>query len=93
LGTEPAGIGPVSNPYSQSLFQIHKQLKQDRSDFMPKFDQNLGEIVMCHDMRRFEKMAEEKKRANKQNKIDFVVSETEEIQLTSKNEVKENART
>ena len=48
---------------------------------------------MCHDMRRFEKIAEEKKRHKNEKKVDFVVSETEEIPATSKTEVKERVRT
>jgi hypothetical protein len=44
-------------------------------------------------MRRFERMAEEKKRREIEKKLDFVVSETEEITVTSKTEVKDRART
>lgn len=48
---------------------------------------------MCHDMRRFERMAEEKKAGKIEKKLDLVVSETEEIAVTSKTETKDRART
>ena len=48
---------------------------------------------MCNDMRRFERMAEEKKRNKKENEVDFVVNEPEEITLTPKTEAKARART
>ena len=48
---------------------------------------------MCNDMRRFERMAEEKKRSKKEKEVEFVVNEIEEITLTSKTEVKSSNRT
>jgi hypothetical protein len=50
-------------------------------------------MAMCHDMRRFERMAEEKKRRKNEKKVDFVVNEIEEIHLAPKMESKERART
>lgn len=47
---------------------------------------------MCHDMRRYERMADEKKRGKIEKKVDFVVSETEEITVTSRTQAKERAR-
>jgi hypothetical protein len=43
---------------------------------------------MCNDMKRFERMAEEKKRSKKEKEVDFVVNKIEEITLTPKTEVK-----
>lgn len=37
---------------------------------------------MCNDMRRFEKMAEEKKRHEKEQKTDFIIKEPERITVT-----------
>ena len=39
---------------------------------------------MCHDMRRFERMAEEKKRSQKEKEVDFVVNKIEEMTVTRK---------
>lgn len=39
---------------------------------------------MCHDMRRFERMAEEKKRSKKEKEVDFVVNKIEEMTVTRK---------
>jgi hypothetical protein len=50
-------------------------------------------MAMCHDMRRFERMAEENKRGKKEQKVDFVVNEMEEVPQASKTKVKERART
>ena len=41
-------------------------------------------LAMCYDMRRFEKMAEEKKRSKKEKEVDFVVKEIEEVPVTSR---------
>jgi hypothetical protein len=43
---------------------------------------------MCHDMRRFERMAEEKKRHKKEKKVDFVVNEVGEIHAVPETEAK-----
>jgi len=37
--------------------------------------------AMCHDMRRFERMAEEKKRRKTELKIDFTINEPQRIEL------------
>ena len=50
-------------------------------------------MAMCHDMRRFERRAEEKKRGKKEQKVDFVLNETEEIPQASETKIKERART
>lgn len=42
---------------------------------------------MCQNMRRFERMAEEKKRNKKEKKVNFIIDLNEEIQVTSKTEV------
>lgn len=39
--------------------------------------------VMCYDMRRFEKAAEEEKRRQIQQKLEFVVEEPERVMLDS----------
>jgi hypothetical protein len=49
-------------------------------------------MAMCNDMRRLERMAEEKKRSKKEKEVDFVVNRVEEITLTSKTGVKARAR-
>jgi len=36
---------------------------------------------MCHDMRRYERMAEEKKRRETEQKIDLIINEPERIAL------------
>ncbi len=38
---------------------------------------------MCQDMRRFERMAEEKKRGKKEEDVSFVVDRVEEIRATA----------
>ena len=38
---------------------------------------------MCNDMRRFEKMAEEKRRRKSEQKIDFIIKEPEQISVTT----------
>jgi hypothetical protein len=38
-------------------------------------------MAMCYDMRRFEKIAEEKKRSKKEKEVDFVVNKMEEIRV------------
>lgn len=48
---------------------------------------------MCNDMRRFERMAEEKKRNKKEEDVEFVVKEIEEITLTSKTGIKTRPQT
>jgi hypothetical protein len=40
-------------------------------------------MAMCYDMKRFERMAEEKKRSQKENEVDFVVTKIEEVPVTS----------
>ena len=47
---------------------------------------------MCNDMRRFELMAEEKKRSKRQEELEFLVNETKEIPLASKQESKPRAK-
>lgn len=37
---------------------------------------------MCNDMRRFERMAEEKRRRKEEQKIDFIIKEPEQIAVT-----------
>ena len=48
---------------------------------------NLRGIEMCQDMRRFERMAEEKKRNKKEKELNFIVDQVEEKHVTSKTEV------
>ena len=48
---------------------------------------------MCNDMRRFERMAEEKRRSKKENEVDFVVKGIEEVPVNSTTEVKAHSRT
>jgi hypothetical protein len=43
----------------------------------------LGECMMCNDMRRFEKMAEEKKRCRKEQELKFAVEDQSEIHISS----------
>jgi len=43
---------------------------------------------MCNNMKRFEKMAEEKRRRENNRKIDFTVEELSEIAVTSKTKPK-----
>jgi hypothetical protein len=40
-------------------------------------------MAMCYDMKRFERMAEERKRGKKEKEVDFVVSKIEEMPVTS----------
>ncbi len=49
---------------------------------------NLGGIEMCRDMRRFEKVAEEKRLSQKKKDVDFVVDQIRETPVISKTEVK-----
>ena len=46
---------------------------------------------MCDDMRRFERMAEEKRRREREPKIEFIINELEGIALSP--ETKPNKRT
>jgi hypothetical protein len=39
-------------------------------------------MAMCYDMKRFEKMAEEKKRSKKEKEVDFVIDKIEEMPVT-----------
>jgi hypothetical protein len=48
---------------------------------------NLGDIALCQDMRRFERMAEEKKRSKKEREVNSIIEQIEEIHVTSKTEV------
>jgi hypothetical protein len=45
--------------------------------------------AMCHDMRRFERMAEEKRRLKTEPKIDFTINEPERIAVTHEAKPKE----
>jgi Fe-S cluster assembly ATPase SufC len=40
-------------------------------------------MAMCYDVKRFERMAKEKKRSKKENEVDFVVTKIEEMQVAS----------
>jgi hypothetical protein len=44
--------------------------------------------AMCNDMRRYERMAEENRRREKEPKIDFIINEPERIALPPKTEPK-----
>ena len=44
---------------------------------------------MCNDMRRFERMAEEKRRHKNEEGIDFIIAKPEEIAVTSETRAKE----
>jgi hypothetical protein len=48
----------------------------------------LGDSVMCHDMRRFEKIAEEKKR-KKEQELKFAVENQLETRVNSSSKVKD----
>ena len=45
-------------------------------------------MAMCNDMRRFERMAEEKKRSKKEKEVEFLINGIEKTPLTSKTEAK-----
>lgn len=44
---------------------------------------------MCHDLRRYEKIAEENKRRQKEQKIDFIIDEPEKIVVIPETKDKE----
>lgn len=46
--------------------------------------------AMCYDMRRFERMAEEKRRREAKAKMDSIISEPEAIEVASEKKPKED---
>lgn len=54
---------------------------------------NLRGTAMCHDMRRFERMAEEKKHNKKEKEVSFTIDQIEQIHTTSKTEVNKHVLT
>jgi hypothetical protein len=63
----------IQNPYSHLtsyLARNHGQLPSR---------QTTGGLGMCHDMRRYEKIAEENRRRQNEQKIDFIIDEPEKI--------------
>jgi hypothetical protein len=71
----------VAGKVSDCILNSYSELTSDLTTISSIMDQAKKQEVcaMCNDMRRFEKMAEERRRRKDEQKIDFIIKEPERI--------------
>jgi len=74
-GRTGKSAGCILNPYSRLTSDLTTNLSNHQAG-----EQEVW--AMCNDMRRFERMAEEKRSRKGEQKIDFVIKEPERIAVT-----------
>lgn len=80
----------VSEPEGRSILNPYSRLTSDlTTNILAKRVKQEEVKAMCHDMRRFERMAEEKRRSKTEPKIDLIVNEPEGIAVTPETKPKE----
>lgn len=77
----------IQNPYSHLTSYLARNHGQSPTR------QTVGGLGMCQDMRRYEKIAEEKKRRQNEQKIDFITEPEKIVVIPETKDKKPQAKT